>query len=323
MPPRATILIPAHNQFAYCRDCVASIQRNTAIPYKLVIVDNGSTDGVADYFDSLEGLTVEHAPRNLGFAGGVNLGWPHAEGHLVILNSDTLVPPGWLERLLATLESERDWGLIGPRTNNAAGPQCMEVLTLDSEDDIAALADELWKEHGAAMHPLNRVVGFCMVIRDGVWQQVGPFDDRFGIGNYEDDDYGTRVRQAGFRLGMAMGSFVFHHGGKTFEGLGLHGAKYDALMNENRKKYMEKWGVHLPEHSARAAREAAAYAERAREAMQLGDTVVALLAWKDAIAAWPRDARNYEGMAEALELAGKRELAEQFREQARGLGGEV
>jgi len=322
MPPRATILIPAHNQFAYCRDCVASIQRHSTCPYKLVVVDNGSTDGVADYFDSLEEVTVVHAPRNLGFAGGVNLGWPHAEGHLIVLNSDTLVPPGWLERLLAALESESDWGLLGPRTNNAAGPQCLEDLGLDSEDDIATLSNELWDKHGAAVHPLNRVVGFCMVIRDGVWQQVGPFDERFGIGNYEDDDYGTRVRQAGYRLGMALGSFVFHHGGKTFEGLGLQGRKYDELMQENRIKYMEKWGVHLPEHSARAQREAQACAARAREAMRRGETAAALSAWKEAIAAQPQDAKHYDGMADALQQAGKIELAEQFRELARARGGQ-
>ncbi|MBI1318524.1 MAG: glycosyltransferase [Candidatus Hydrogenedens sp.] len=320
MSAAATILIPAHNQFAYCRDCVASIQRNTRAPYKLVVVDNGSTDGVADYFDSLDGVTVLHAPRNLGFAGGVNLGWPEAEGHLIVLNSDTLVPPGWLGRLVAALESAPRWGMLGPRTNNAAGPQCIEGLELDSEEAVAALSNALWEQHGAAVEPLHRVVGFCMVIRDGVWQQVGPFDERFGIGNYEDDDYGTRVRRAGFELGMASGCFVFHHGGKTFAGLGLTGTHYDDLMRENRQRYMDKWNVFLPEPGQAAKRDAAAHAAQAREALSAGRTAEALQHWKQAIAAQPQASENYLGMADTLEAAGQAALAEKFRAQAEGLG---
>ena len=86
-----SIIIPAFNQLDYCRQCILSVQLHTPPPYKLILVDNGSTDGVAEYFDEVPGAHVIHARKNLGFAGGVNLGMAAAEGPVLLLNRDTLV----------------------------------------------------------------------------------------------------------------------------------------------------------------------------------------------------------------------------------------
>ena len=127
-----SIIIPAFNQLEYCRQCVQSILIHTQRPCRLILVDNGSTDGVSEYFDSVPGAMAVHAGRNLGFAGGVNLGLQHAEGHVLLLNSDTIVPRRWLERLEAALLCAEDIGIVGPRSNCVSGIQQIDGLELGS-----------------------------------------------------------------------------------------------------------------------------------------------------------------------------------------------
>lgn len=299
-PNRITIIIPAYNQLGYCRSCIQSIQANTRRNHHLVLVDNASTDGVADYFDSIPNATVIHAPQNLGFAGGVNLGLAIADGHVVILNSDTLVPPDWLSHLEAALHTHPDWGMLGPVTNCASGEQQLNGLAFNGPDAVDAYGNQRWEELGPSVRPTNRLAGFCLLIRDTVWQQVGEFDTRFGIGNYEDDDYCTRVRQAGKQLGIAEGCFIFHFGGRTFEGMGLHGEAYAKLMEENRRKYMEKWNVFLPEPGRGAGAQAAALRQEAELALQRGELNAALTLYRKAVATDPHTAENFFGLAEAL-----------------------
>jgi glycosyltransferase involved in cell wall biosynthesis len=198
-----SIIIPAFNQLEYCRQCITSIRLATTRPYKLILVDNGSTDGVSEYFDSIKGATVVHAKENVGFAAGVNLGLAHCEGHSLLLNSDTLVPNGWLERLEATLLQSDDIGMVGPRSNCVSGSQLIDDLQFNEMDKINAYADARAKEHGGELRDVARLVGFCLLIRDKVVQEVGLLDEAYGTGNFEDDDYCLRVMRAGYRLCVA------------------------------------------------------------------------------------------------------------------------
>ena len=81
MSDLVSIIIPAFNQLDYCRQCVGTLQRNTEGPYRLILVDNGSTDGVSEFFDNVAGAEVLHLGENRGFAGGVNAGLDAAEYH--------------------------------------------------------------------------------------------------------------------------------------------------------------------------------------------------------------------------------------------------
>ncbi len=309
-----SIIIPAFNQVAYCQACVASLLRCTQRPYKLILVDNGSTDGVGPFFDSVAGAEAVHAEKNLGFAGGVNLGLERAEGHAVLLNSDTLLSPGWLERLEAALLSAPEIGMAGPMSNCAAGPQQIDGLSLRDEPEIDAFALALAARNAGRVRDVTRLVGFCLLLRDAAWTAAGRFDERFGIGNFEDDDYGTRLRRAGWRLAVAEDCFVFHHGGRTFEGMGLTGERFDRLLDENRRKYMEKWEVFVPGADA-GARRAARLNDEAQRALADGDAAQALRLLRSAIEACPTEARHYNDLGVVLWQAGKHELAcELFRQ---------
>ncbi len=310
-----SIIIPAFNQLDYCRACIGALRRNTRRAHRLILVDNGSTDGVSEYFDTVPGATVIHSPENLGFAGGVNLGLKEATGHVVLLNSDTLVTEGWLTRLEHALLSSPDTGLAGPVSNNAAGPQQIEGPDFPNEQAIAAHGVERVRAFAGRVRYVTRLIGFCLMIRDKALAEIGLFDERFAIGNYEDDDYCTRARQAGYRLVIAEDSFVFHHGGKTFSAMGLKGEAFKAIMAENRRRYREKWAINLPEPESPEAR-AARLHERAKEAMKQGDLARATRFLRQAVETCPEVARYHNDLGAVVWEAGQYELALELFKQA-------
>jgi glycosyltransferase involved in cell wall biosynthesis len=301
MPAPVSIIIPAFNQIEYCRQCIDSIHANTdPDDYQLVLVNNGSDDGVAEYFDSIADAKVIHSDTNRGFAGGVNLGLANAQGHALLLNSDTIVPRDWLSRLVDALGSDDNIGIVGPMSNYVSGEQMIPDLNLTTIDEINAISDRLYKEQRGEYVVTDRLVGFCMLIRDSAWKDVGDFDEGFGIGNYEDDDYGLRVRTAGFELRIANDCFVFHFGSRTFAGMGVHGDRWDDLCEQNEERFRTKWNVD-PDHDRSAARDAARVLNRdARLALKEGQRESALALLTDAIRTSPELVENYNDLGVVL-----------------------
>lgn len=96
-----SIIIPTYNQLHYLKECIASIVQYTPEPYELIIIDNASDDGTAEYLKSACGLRSRINKENLGFAGAVNQGLMMARGTtLMILNNDAVVTPNWHSNLL-------------------------------------------------------------------------------------------------------------------------------------------------------------------------------------------------------------------------------
>jgi 2-polyprenyl-3-methyl-5-hydroxy-6-metoxy-1,4-benzoquinol methylase len=86
-----------------------------------------------------------------------------------------------------------------------------------------------------------RIVGFCLLVKRGVFDKIGGFDERFEYGSFEDDDLCLRALQAGYQLQISLDSFVHHHGHATFTGnqdINIH-----HLYSLNRQKFMNKWKI--------------------------------------------------------------------------------
>ena len=205
--PLVSMVILAHNQLAYTRQCIASIMAHTREFFELIVVDNGSTDGTARYLETeLAGLIlagtlkIVSSETNLGYAGGNNLGLAVARGaYILLLNNDVVVTPGWLARLLACLEKNADIGIVGPMTNHVAGPQLVKPVpyNTDSLAGLDAFAAEQAERFAGQVKRLPRVVGFCMLIKKEVIDTIGGLDSRYGLGNFEDDDFSLRAVLAG------------------------------------------------------------------------------------------------------------------------------
>src|SRR5262249_33852397 len=118
---RVSIVVVTFDNLVYNRLSLESVLANTAYPdFEVIIVDNGSTDGTADYLRALSlrsPVRVLFNEYNRGFAAANNQGLSLASGDmLVLLNNDTVVPPGWLKPLVRQLQAP-DVGLVGPVTN--------------------------------------------------------------------------------------------------------------------------------------------------------------------------------------------------------------
>lgn len=307
-PGAVTIVIPAHNNLAYSRICIESLQRNTPPGYRLVLVDNGSTDGSPEYFDTASGAEVVRHTENLGFAAGVNAGLRRAEGHALILNNDTYLPPGWFEPLLAVLDADPKAGLVGPVSNHVSGPQLIDGLSLDSPAAIEAYGSERARTRAGQTRAADRLVGFCMLIRGACLADIGLFDERFGLGNFEDDDYGRRAIAAGYSLRIADASFVYHFGHRTFHALAFTPDDFDALLAENAAKYADKWNMALEETGYPQTRALYLHGE-GLALIDAGDRDGALAALVAAVTAYPHFALGHNDLGALLWELGEHERA--------------
>lgn len=249
--PETSIVIPVRNGVAFTRKCVESLLACTQSPFELILVDNGSTDGTPDYLAELRarrdpggrclGVRTLRNARNLGFGLACNQGMAAALGrYLVILNNDTVVTEGWLERMKAAAERDSRIGVVGPRSNYVVGPQMVENVPY-APDDLAGMrrfaAGWAAAREGQGF-PVARAIGLCLLIKRAVVDCVGGFDPRFGIGNFEDDDFSIRVLLAGFAIWIADDVFIHHYGSRTFS---AERVDYSALMRRNLARLLAKW----------------------------------------------------------------------------------
>jgi len=240
-PPLVSIIILTCNQLDYTRLCVESVLKHTRQPYELIMVDNGSVDGTPGYLQDIPGARIIGNQTNCGFAAGCNQGLAAAQGdYVVFLNNDVVVTEGWLENLLKWPEQYPAVGLVGPRTNYAVGLQKEEKVGYRELQGLAEFAREYLREHLNQGLEVDRLVGFCLLVKKDVIRKIGGFDARFGAGNFEDDDYCLRARAAGFKLIMAGDVYVHHFGSRTFIGEGID---YAQSMETGWRKFKAKWGI--------------------------------------------------------------------------------
>jgi GT2 family glycosyltransferase len=245
-PSRLTsIVILTHNGLEHTKQCLASIEVHTPEPHELIIVDNGSTDGTLDYLrdyaKSREHIRVIANRDNRGFAAGNNQGLALANGnYLLLLNNDTVVTAGWLGRMLAVLDRHPEVGIVGPFSNYVSGQQLIKKISYASLSEMQAFASRWAADHAGQSRPIKRVVGFCLLMRRAVVDRIGGLDERFGSGNFEDDDLCLRAAQVGFAARVAEDVFIHHTGSQTFKSMGID---YRKSMERNWELFKAKWGI--------------------------------------------------------------------------------
>lgn len=258
-----SIIIVTFNQVGYTRECVDSLRLRTDEPYELIFVDNASTDGTREYLQSLPGAHVILNSENRGFPAAVNQGLNVARGDtLLLLNNDTVATTGWLGRMLDVFDREPHVGLVGPCSNRISGEQQVQV----TYQDLASLDGFAWdwgRRHAEVIEDTDRLVGFCLLIRRELMDQIGQLDERFGIGCFEDDDYCRRALQAGYRCVIARDSFVHHFGSRSFAGANVD---LGQVLLQNQRLYEAKWAQHAPPNHLTAPLEVQTGGQAARRA---------------------------------------------------------
>jgi GT2 family glycosyltransferase len=244
-----------YNHAVFTRGCMISLLANTPIwpEYEIIVIDNASSDGTVESLESL----AKQQPRirliqntsNRGFAPAVNQGLHVARGDvLVVLNNDTLVPPGWLTGLTRHLADPRV-GLVGPVTNSAPNEAQVEA-TYRTYGGFEAFAENRARTCAGVRSAIPMLTMFCVAMRRGTFHSLGSLDERFAVGTFEDDDYSCRAHQADYAVMCAEDVFVHHFGQASFGEL-VSGGAYAAVLAANRDRFNKKWGITWEPHHRR------------------------------------------------------------------------
>lgn len=228
-PTPVTLVMPVYNAFDLTREALARIRANTDLPWHLILVDDASSDGRVRPFlrrfrDKAPpgAVTLIENAENLGFVGSANRGLAEARrrgDHVILVNSDAMVPPGWASRLIAPILANPRVASVTPMSNDA------EIFTVPvicrpaalgpgEAEAIDAAARRIGPRSGLADAPTG--VGFCMAMNIAFLRRVPAFDTVFGRGYGEEVDWCRRVRAAGGRHLCQPGLFVEHRGGQSF-----------------------------------------------------------------------------------------------------------
>ena len=224
------IIVCVHNALADVQRCLASTLRHTAQPYGLILVDDGSDpptrDFLADFAQQQPHATLLRRDEATGYTFAANRGMGHSAAPFVLLlNSDTIVSPGWLDRLVACAGSDSTIGLVGPLSNTASYQSIPALAAggdwaenpLPSGWDIDGWATAL-AESSARLYPdMPLLNGFCLLIRREVIDAIGLFDEAaFDAGYGEENDFCLRASSAGWRLALADDAYVFHAQSRSY-----------------------------------------------------------------------------------------------------------
>jgi GT2 family glycosyltransferase len=247
VPQTVDIIIPVYRGEAETRACLQSVvgaRLRTA--HEIIVIDDASPEpAISSWlraFAAEARVTLIAHAANRGFVATANEGMAlHGERDVVLLNSDTEVADGWLDRLAAHAAADASVGTVTPFSNNAticSYPVTLAANALPRGETTATLDRAFAKANGERSAEIPTAVGFCMYITRRCIERVGAFDEaRYGDGYGEEVDFCMRASRAGFRHLVAADVFVRHVGEVSFGGSGVERrakaqATVDALYPE-------------------------------------------------------------------------------------------
>ncbi|MFN8392014.1 MAG: glycosyltransferase [Bdellovibrionota bacterium] len=254
------IIVPIYNARLDVMRCVESVLRHARGEFQLVLVDDCSTDQELVRFlresaESQPRVTLLRPEKNGGFVQSANFGMQHSLAEstrtssprdVLLLNSDTIVTPEFLERIQACVYADDSTGIVSPFSNNAticSIPKFCQDNELPKHLSIDEYARIISRYSAKERPEIVTAVGFCMYIRKEVLDRVGLFDSIYGRGFGEENDLCEQAKRCGYKIRLADDVFVAHTGKASF------GAEGTALEKTNIKTLLERFPQYLEDVS--------------------------------------------------------------------------
>jgi GT2 family glycosyltransferase len=238
--PKAHVIVLNWNGWSHTSACLFSLQHLNYRNYRVIVVDNGSTDDSASRIrEQFPMIELVETGRNLGFAGGCNVGIARslAEGadYVWLLNNDTTVEPGALQSLVDKAMSGPHIGAVGSAIYSAEDPERLEAwgggrvnfLLGRSRHFVKPVCDE----------KIHFITGASLLLPRTVIETLGVFDEGFFL-YWEDADFCFRLRRAGWRLAVAGQSKVWHKGSAS---VGPRSARMDSCFNASAARFFNQY----------------------------------------------------------------------------------
>lgn len=245
--PGTSIVILSYNTLDFTRQCLESIKNTISLDRcQVIVVDNDSKDGSLEYLRGLDWITLVENHENRGFPGGCNDGIAASEpgNDIYLLNSDTILLPNSLFWLKMGLYESEKVGSTGSMSNFSAGGQMID-REWRSTDEIISYGI---KANVPMKYPYEYkmfLIGFSLLLKRSVLDEIGLLDERFNPGNSEDLDICFRILKSGRVNLLCHNSFVVHFGHKSFEELQKTGENYNSLLLKNDKILADKLGFNF------------------------------------------------------------------------------
>jgi len=260
-----SIVIICWNDANVIGDCLRSIYNGTTTTqFEVIVSDNGSTDDSVQFIRRcFPQVQILENGANLGFAKGNNAGIQQASGEFVlILNPDTIVHPGALDKWIAFAEAHPECGAFGCRVHNRDGTYQVSARPFPTVRGylVAALylrwlayispafvSDTYTGWNGNTEREVDWQSGCCLLVRGNLLRQLGGFDERFFY-HFEEVDLCRRIWNSGAPIRFAPEVHITHLGGQS---VGRFPVRFAIEKNRNQYRYFYK---HFGEAGVRPCR---------------------------------------------------------------------
>jgi GT2 family glycosyltransferase len=246
--PRVSILIPVFNELDYTIACLRSlVASKTHTPYEVIVADDCSTDPMVARLGGVANLVYVRQPTNLGFIGNCNAAFTRCRGeYVMLLNNDTELAPGSIDRLVEALDADRSVAAAGPKLIYPDGrlQEAGCYIKPNGESGMVGLFDD----PTAGAYARDRDVAYCsgaavMFRRALVGDAL--FDEAFLPAYCEDADLCLRFIAAGHRVRYIHGAEVVHHLSVSSNRQSVSRKRRTIIRNQ--QKLLERWGELLRE----------------------------------------------------------------------------
>lgn len=217
--PQVAVIVLNWNGLADTLECLESLSHLDYPRYRIVVVDNGSTDGSVEAIRELfPDVAIIENGENLGFTGGNNVGLRYAlaqeTDYALLLNNDTEVAPDFLSRLVQAAEADPRIGIAGPTIYYYARPDLIwsaggMINRSRGQTRMIGLNEQDTGQYSLAPHEVDFVTGCALLVKRAVMEQVGLLDERF-FAYYEEAEWCVRARKGGFKIIHVPTAKVWH-----------------------------------------------------------------------------------------------------------------
>ena len=225
--PKILVLILNWNGKKDTLECLSSLaSANPRPPFATLVVDNGSTDdSVASIRSAYPEIPIMETKVNLGFAGGNNAGirWALTKSFewIFLLNNDTIVSPDLIEQLLNAAKEKPDGSIFGAKIYRYSDPLRLDHLggywNPRIAEFVSSASDHLDDGSFEEMQKVDYVCGCALFVHRKVLETIGLLDEKFFL-LWEETDFCTRAKRAGFEIYTAPKAKVWHKVSASFTG---------------------------------------------------------------------------------------------------------
>lgn len=235
---KISVIVPIYNALEDVKELLKSLLVNFDFNQGTVILINDCSDFktfeyLSNFSEKNSDFKLINNEENLGFVKTCNKGIQLAETEIIVLlNSDTIIPNGFVQRIINCFESDSKIGLASPISSNSNS----YYIYMREGYSLEKMNDELRKKHICTYPMIPEAEGFCFCIRKKVIDEQGYLDEIYGKGYHEEVDFSYRAITNGWKIVLIDDLYVYHKRQASF---GEH--ERERLLSQNNEVFYSRW----------------------------------------------------------------------------------